>query len=118
MKKYRVTEKHPWFKEGICEYNEQTQALYIGLDINELDLCLNIFDGAINLWLINGWIEEIKEPEFTKEDMIKFAQDCGSTHMTSPFYEINDNAAIFKYEDFFNKWINKRNENKNKQEKP
>lgn len=70
MKKYKVTEIHPYLKEGIVleshkrcvdEYFSSAWAHTFAYD-------------EINDWLVSGWIEEIQEPEFTKDDIEQLAK--------------------------------------------
>jgi hypothetical protein len=69
MEKYRVTSKHPFLKEGTeISYDEEGNYHYInyfGTQQHEVK--------ALGLALVKEWIEEIQEPEFTKQDMIDFA---------------------------------------------
>lgn len=88
MKKYRVTEKHPAYKDGCIimksvetvERDIGTQDLYNlicnGVFINHV-LGMPIFEN-----IENGWIEEIQEPEFTEEDMEKAFWSGHNTELT------------------------------------
>ena len=71
--KYRVTEKHPYLKEGIlfelvCESADHGYHVFNIGTIQE-----SLAAGINDDWLRNGWIEEIQETEFTENDIINFA---------------------------------------------
>lgn len=100
MKKYRVTEKHPFYREGLMiedrgySYRKVCTSEGHVLEDNELDMSESLKD---------GWIEEIQEPEFTKDDMIIFGIQCFNNRLKKliPQEEL----------DYF---IKTKNENQNK----
>jgi hypothetical protein len=76
MKKYKTTSKHPGYKEGLIIKLSSNDNSY--LEDHDYDF---YYDFPIDLALKKGWIEEIQEPEFTRNDMIEFAkyyQECRS----------------------------------------
>lgn len=89
MKKYRVTEKHEFIKEDTILERD-----LIGAVLKKWDHYFSRYEK--DTWLEDGWIEEIQEPEFTKEDMIDFYK-----------FAINE-----KYDfliDIFENWLKRRN---------
>ncbi len=68
MKKYTTTNEHGWMMEGII------------LSVNSGHK-ISLYDGSIlgvskekfNQWINDGWVDKVKEPEFTDADMIDFA---------------------------------------------
>lgn len=104
MKKYRVTEKHLGLKiectigeyDMVGEYYPIThKRQYIGYIPNSR------FIQQLN----DGWIEEIKEPEFTKSDMEEAFSAGRSLEHSKGNVTI---AGKFYYN--FNEWLNQRNE--------
>lgn len=92
MKKYRVAKKHSFYKTG-CEFVKR--------DCEEIEFksgwITSESEHNIRYWLKEGWIEEIQEPEFTKDDMIEFAKKCGCE---SPYIAYNMlNEWLKKYKD-------------------
>lgn len=79
MKKYRVTDKHPTFKEGCIIKQNSILTTYDGPNVQVFSLLVdNVFiEHVLDVCIVenieNGWIEEIKEPNFTKDDMIEFS---------------------------------------------
>lgn len=75
MKKYKVTEKHELLKENvILEFS-------LSKYINSAVWAHEFSEDEITSWLESGWIEEIQEPEFTRNDMIDFLN----------YFVVNDN---------------------------
>lgn len=68
MKKYRVTEMHPYLKEGVISYWNQHDELSYTRDNDNSIYFLNYDKLHKNAWLKDGWIEEIQEPEYTRDD--------------------------------------------------
>ena len=68
MKKYRVTEKHSHFKENLEIHFRGTVYFLSVVDYYTFSL------EELKEWIESVWIEEIQEPEFTKQDMIEFAE--------------------------------------------
>ena len=99
MKKYRVTEKHPFYKTDITieDYGYSFRKVVTKdghiLEDNELDITES---------LKIGWIEEIQEPEFTKEDMIIFGIQC-----------YNNRLKKFTPKEELDNFIKTKNENQN-----
>ena len=73
--KYKVTEKHSLYKEGLIikEYAPNNYGIFI----NDYDCQVDgISFYEIEDLLTKGWIEEIQEPEFTRDDMKLFGAQC------------------------------------------
>ena len=87
MKKYIVTEKHGILKNDVIIF--YTNNKYVTSFWAHEFASYEITD-----WIIMGWIEEIKEPEFTKHDMISFGR----------FIEKNG-YMHFNWNDLLDKWI-------------
>lgn len=83
MKKYKVTSKHPFYKEGVI-FNPNADGTYVIGTTNEPILVYNEYNFEIQVE--RGIIEEIPEPEFTRSDMISFARAI-SFMLDSPSYE-------------------------------
>ena len=67
MKKYRVTEKHPYLKEGHIIEKAKKANCFVLRQIEYDDI---IFDNDdIFVWVNLEFIQEIQEPEFTKDDI-------------------------------------------------
>jgi hypothetical protein len=95
MKKYRVTEKHSLLKEDIILSNYKDdpgmKTWFYTPHSDYKVLSFGSYD--ISKWLKLGWIEEIQEPEFTKDDMLKFARYT---------YTVIDTAI---WDEMLKKWI-------------
>lgn len=97
MKKYRVKKEHPGLQEG--EMRKYKDGAYDFLSGSGFYLHLEFSKSVIKEWISEKWIEEIQEPEFTKDDMIKFA---------------HSRAGHNTYTTDLDKWIKEyKNENKN-----
>lgn len=73
MRKYRVTEEHPYLKEGAIldqKGGSKDSAYFVG------ETAVFIAFPDMKAFESDGWIEEIQEPEFTRNDMINFADYC------------------------------------------
>ncbi len=103
MKKYRVTEKHPYLKTGIS-FELVCESADHGYYIFNLGLVQETLAAGIDAdWLNNGWIEEIQEPEFIKDDIVEFLEYL---------LKQNDRHCEMDETEFVNEWINDKNENK------
>lgn len=71
MKKYRTTDKHPQLKPGVQVMESKSVNDYFHFKGN----CVFVNTVDFRVWLNDGYIEEIQEPEFTKDDMIDFANN-------------------------------------------
>lgn len=92
MKKYRVTGKHEFLKEGIIL--ESYSYRYNSLSR------VHVFDkDDLDVWLKNSWIEEIQEPEFTRSDVIKIL------HSYDDYYVLDSKSCNFN--DVIDKFKNK-----------
>ena len=60
MKKYIVTDKHPELKEGV---------ILSELDISDIYYLANSYEHYVEEDIEKGYIKELLEPEFTKDDM-------------------------------------------------
>ena len=70
MKKYITTDKHPELKKGIIFNHEDERSSYC---LHSCDESENIYiEQHVKNGLANGYIKELQEPEFTKDDMIDF----------------------------------------------
>ena len=68
MKKYRVTEKHEYLKEGLILSNYIDSNRYYSPQSNYgVTSCSNY---EIDMFKKDDWIKEIQEPEFTKDEVI------------------------------------------------
>lgn len=72
MKRYRITDKHPAYKEGLILKGE----VLIGSTNKEWKLISFV---QRKKWIKKRWIEEIQEFEFTENDMINFTNWINST---------------------------------------
>jgi hypothetical protein len=98
MKKYKTTDKHPFYKEGIIIEEKYSDEIWIH-DIGEIAP----YDYNIAYALEKGWIEEIQEPEFTKNDMIdilEYVDYCSATKFKLSYFEVMNN------------WLKQRDEKK------
>lgn len=87
MKKYEVTEKHPALKKG-CIISESSSKVYSRNqdEFNTFNILFkkgnktifidHLIDTPIKEQIEEGWIQEIQELEFTKDDMINFGFEC------------------------------------------
>ena len=98
MKKYKTTKKHPCCKEGLII---RSSCDNIWIEDNEYEFD---YDYPIEMALEDGWIEEIKEPEFTKDDMINFVY-----HIKKRFYENNIDVS-----ESLELWLKQRDKDKKK----
>ena len=98
MKKYRVTEKHKLLKDNIIlEHGIITGTYFSSVWAHEFS------NDEIKDWIENGWVEEIQEKEFTKDDMIKFANWANKC-----------DVANVDHEGYLCEWIrNQKNKNEN-----
>lgn len=85
MKKYRVTEKHPYLKEGLI-------IAYVASSCNE---GYDVYKDLNLYQLANNYIEEIQEPEFTIEDMEKAFTD-GVQDQSGAGFNINNYLKLNK----------------------
>jgi len=96
MKKYRVTSKHPAYKEGLT-VGEDESGFFIR-DENSESLR---YEYSIYMSIKKGWIEEIKEPEFTRKDLESLLI----------FYNYHENMYFLNFDDkeyfemIIKKWI-------------
>ena len=91
MKKYRATEKHPEIKEGMVfsqKYKDDDEYL------SNSETIIIVFDDIDGL-LMDGWIEEIKELEFTETDMILFGQQCAAEWQKHKLLYIDNELAKY-----------------------
>ena len=95
MKKYITTDKHPELKEGVIIF----KGLYSYRTNFFLEL-RNEFD--VDTWLEKGYIKELQEKEFTKDDMIEFAKFAKVRKEMSQLHLTWDSE--------FNEWLKQRNE--------
>lgn len=87
MEQYKVTSKHPVLKEGVSIVDDQGQYCHID-------------GGWMNLKedLEKGYIKEIQEKEFTKDDILDFAM-----------YYHNDNyPTMTGHFDILDNWLKRR----------
>jgi hypothetical protein len=118
MKKYRVTDKHPGLKEG-CTIHENTNRLLVNdTDIDTVSVWTlshtsnkgvifinHLIEVPLIEWLESGWIEEIQELEFTKDDIAEaFLAGAESGSLID---DIRTGVA-------FRHWIKKYKKQKNK----
>jgi hypothetical protein len=102
MKKYRTTRKHPAYRENLLiQYDNDGQYGY--RIIEDSNGYFSVYNYIMSESIEKGWIEEIKEPEFTKNDMIDFAR-----------YYISG-CSLWTDEEKLNIWLKLRDENKNQQ---
>ena len=92
--KYITTDTHPELKEGIefeksIDYNDFYQS--------ELGWTF-ILDDHFNECIENGYIKELQEPEFTKDDMMQF---CGYLHNKLPTHSKTPKELL-------NDWLKQR----------
>jgi len=99
--KYRVTEKHPFYKN--VEIIEKLNSYEcISIECNGDRVIDTLSEIVVMTWLSDEWIEEIEEKEFTKSDMINFAN----------WFFINKIDADEQYTYIqLENWLKKRNEN-------
>ena len=72
-RKYIVTDKHPELKEGVIfEQSLSRPDMYVSAKPNDTTY---IPDFDTVMLLEKGFICEVQEPEFTRDDMIAFAVD-------------------------------------------
>ena len=91
MKRYKVTKENPILKEGlIISYNEDAGCYFTRDKQFTLDV------DRIPIQLENKWIEEIPRPEFTKQDMIDFANQVSDLYVKETDLErfIEDKKTI------------------------
>ena len=92
--KYKVTEKHPYLKKGsiientVLETENLSNLLFSSSEVNEL--------------LKRNYIEESQELEFTKIDMINFAD-----YYTEKVRAGLKSGITFYANNSFDEWINK-----------
>ena len=92
--KYITTSKNPIFKEGINFESEGHS--FISIRFNSGDTK----DFEISHLLKHGYIKEVQEPEFTKDDMIEFVKYL---------YDYYDQSSGMEYlNGQFNNWLNQR----------
>ena len=101
MKRYKTTKKHPVYKENlIVEVNDKDE-VYIKTD-GGTNLEASYIDDALE----NGWIEEIQEPEFTKDDLHNLMEFISTESPITPiFASSNYHLRMLKL------WLKKRDEN-------
>jgi hypothetical protein len=105
MKKYIPTEKHPVYKTGVTISNKDSDSFDVRSELLEShEIWESVKERDINISLKNGWIKEIQQPLFTRDDMLKFVKDCGGMSKTSPFFLITKSGTIFNYESFLDTW--------------
>ena len=95
--KYRVTEKHPAYKEGL-------EIIDNILILTGTDDWGGIFPETITDWVNLGWIEEIQEAEFTKDELLRFAVSYYNARYSDKY--------TFYADDHFKKWIKKYKDEK------
>lgn len=76
--KFITTDKHPELKEGLniiptC-HNDQITEYCIEIKLDKVgNRVIDVMVREIDYLLAKGYIKELQEPEFTKDDMIDFA---------------------------------------------
>lgn len=73
MKKYRVTKEHAILKKDLflSNYKKGLTDWFYSLPYGH-DTIVSFGSNEISRWLKLGWIEEIQEPEFTRNQLIDF----------------------------------------------
>jgi len=99
MKRYRVTKKHPELKPGntIEEYHEngcQEYALNGGIAIE-------INPNIIPYYLTEGFIEEIQESEYTRQDMLDLLEFADSDYV--------QRSGLLDWDAIIEEWIKSKN---------
>ena len=98
MKRYKTTDKHPLFKKDLV-VKINNDKIWIEEYSDEYP-----YDYHIGTAIENGWIEEIHEPEFTRDDMMKFAYAYSNrTFMTDHYVGITT---------FLDDWLKQRDKDK------
>ena len=112
MKKYITTDKHAEFKEGIILEKEYIDALGGKQEtkyfISPLQF-VRLHSSTIKRFLQKGYIKELQEPEFTRNDMEK-AFEAGRRMEESPL--IYTYGCAEDYLDTLNKDTNEETEHK------
>ena len=96
MKKYETTKENPIFKEGLF-VNDMGKEKAINVNFNHIIKQVEINGYHLEIWLKEGYIKEVEEPEFTKSDMIDLLG-----------YFSNDDMSITNLEDDVENWKKRR----------
>lgn len=98
MKKYITTKEHYLYKEGLEINDKGRHDDHINLYDSKNDFCKSYPTDTMIRWLKNGWIEEIQQAEFTRDDMEK-AFEAGM--------ELADAIELNNKQIPFTEWIEK-----------
>lgn len=91
MKKYKVTDKHELLKKDITLEPNVDESYFSSA-------WAHVFDGSeIKDWNDSGWIEEIQELEFTKDDMISILNKYDNDYVT--------NSGSCDFKELLKEWI-------------
>ena len=99
--KYKVTDKHPYLKNNIITERQGDYRISYNTDDVEWSRAILLDMIDFNAWIEFGWIEEIQEPEFTKNDMVDFALE----YYEYRFYNTNRQLDFKKIDTCLEDWI-------------
>lgn len=107
MKKYITTDKHPELKEGLIfgKWLKTSMGVHFYSDEDNRESTLHSVETVPELISL-GYIKEVEEKEFTKSDMLSFAEYFGAVRDSQ--LNIEENVICE-----FNEWLKDREKDNN-----